>query len=116
MSFLQPPAATQTSLKPRQPVKRSFLIGFFLLIRNFSVRKGRSRSKTRSVEVFPFACRLNIFIFIEDHLGLMDWIRTMNNTPNISGTNGKILSVTEEELSKHNKRNDCWTAISGNDD
>ena len=39
----------------------------------------------------------------------------MNNTPNISGTNGKLLSVTEEELAKHNKRTDCWTAISGNE-
>lgn len=43
----------------------------------------------------------------------MDWIRTMNNTPNISGTNGRLLSVTEEELAKHNKKTDCWTAISG---
>ena len=47
-------------------------------------------------------------------LGLMDWIRKMNNTPNISGTNGKLLSVTEEELAKHNKKTDCWIAISGN--
>ncbi|CAF0815917.1 unnamed protein product [Adineta ricciae] len=46
--------------------------------------------------------------------GLMDWIRKMNNTPNISGTNGKLLTVTEEELAKHNKKTDCWTAISGN--
>jgi len=43
----------------------------------------------------------------------MDWIRTTNNTPNISGTNGKLLNITEEELAKHNKKNDCWTAISG---
>ena len=47
--------------------------------------------------------------------GLMDWIRKMNNTPNISGTNGKLLTVTEEELAKHNKKADCWTAISGNE-
>jgi len=37
----------------------------------------------------------------------------MNNTPNISGTNGKLLHVTEEDLAKHNKRTDCWMAISG---
>ena len=43
----------------------------------------------------------------------MDWIRKMNNTPNISGTNGKLLNVTEEELAKHNKQIDCWTAIAG---
>ncbi len=43
----------------------------------------------------------------------MDWIRIMNNTPNISGTNGKFLNVTEEELAKHNKKTDCWIAISG---
>jgi cytochrome-b5 reductase len=43
----------------------------------------------------------------------MDWIRKMNNTPNISGTNGKILHITEEELAKHNKKTDCWLAISG---
>jgi cytochrome-b5 reductase len=43
----------------------------------------------------------------------MDWIRTMNNTPNISGTDGKFLNITEEELAKHNKKTDCWIAISG---
>jgi cytochrome-b5 reductase len=43
----------------------------------------------------------------------MDWIRKMNNTPNISGTNGKLLNVTEEELAKHNQKTDCWIAISG---
>ena len=43
----------------------------------------------------------------------MDWIRKMNDTPNISGTNGRLLTVTEEELAKHNKVTDCWTAISG---
>ncbi len=46
-------------------------------------------------------------------LGLMDWIRTTNSTPNMSGTNGKLLHVTEEELAKHNKKTDCWIAISG---
>ncbi|UJR26276.1 hypothetical protein I4U23_007616 [Adineta vaga] len=45
--------------------------------------------------------------------GLMDWIRKMNDTPNISGTNGKLLNVTEEELAKHNKKTDCWIAIAG---
>lgn len=43
----------------------------------------------------------------------MDWIRKTNNTPNLSGTNGKILTITEEELAKHNTKTDCWTAISG---
>jgi cytochrome-b5 reductase len=43
----------------------------------------------------------------------MDWVRKMNNTPNISGTNGNVLHVTEEELAKHNKKTDCWIAISG---
>jgi cytochrome-b5 reductase len=43
----------------------------------------------------------------------MDWIRKMGNTPNISGTDGKFLNVTEEELAKHNKKTDCWIAISG---
>ncbi|CAF4292256.1 unnamed protein product [Rotaria socialis] len=45
--------------------------------------------------------------------GLMDWIRKTSNTPNLSGTNGKILTITEEELAKHNTKTDCWTAISG---
>ncbi len=53
----------------------------------------------------------NLFEFVV--LGLMDWIRKMNNTPNISGTNGKLLHVTEEELAKHNKKTDCWISISG---
>ncbi len=56
-----------------------------------------------------FFCNLLEFVL----LGLMDWIRTTNSTPNMSGTNGKLLHVTEEELAKHNKKTDCWIAISG---
>lgn len=43
----------------------------------------------------------------------MDWIRIANATPDLAGTGGKLLNVTEEELAKHDKISDCWTAIAG---
>ena len=44
---------------------------------------------------------------------LMDWIRLGNSGVDLSGTGGRITTVTSEELFKHNTRNDAWMAIRG---
>lgn len=44
---------------------------------------------------------------------LMDWIRLGNSGEDLSGTQGRLITVTMEELSKHNSRNDAWIAIRG---
>ncbi|XP_023300109.2 cytochrome b5 reductase 4 [Lucilia cuprina] len=44
---------------------------------------------------------------------LMDWIRLGNSGVDLSGTGGRTVSVTREELVKHNTRNDAWIAING---
>lgn len=45
---------------------------------------------------------------------LMGWIRLASTAKNLSGTNGKIIEVTPDELEKHNKEDDCWVALKGN--
>lgn len=44
---------------------------------------------------------------------LMDWIRLGNSGVDLSGTKGRIIPVTPEELAKHNRREDAWMAIRG---
>ncbi|KAL9916843.1 cytochrome b5 reductase 4 isoform 2-T2 [Glossina fuscipes fuscipes] len=44
---------------------------------------------------------------------LMDWIRLGNSGEDLSGTQGRLTTVSMEELSKHNSRNDAWIAIRG---
>lgn len=45
----------------------------------------------------------------------MDWIRLTKSGRDLTGLKGRLIEVTEEELKKHNTRNDCWTCIRGND-
>uniref|UniRef100_A0A3P8Z8P5 Cytochrome-b5 reductase n=1 Tax=Esox lucius TaxID=8010 RepID=A0A3P8Z8P5_ESOLU len=44
---------------------------------------------------------------------LMDWIRVAKSGRDLTGLRGRVLDVTEEELQKHNTREDCWTCIRG---
>ncbi|XP_013910588.1 PREDICTED: cytochrome b5 reductase 4 [Thamnophis sirtalis] len=43
----------------------------------------------------------------------MDWIRLTKSGQDLTGLKGRLLEVTEEELMKHNKREDCWICIRG---
>ncbi|XP_055781438.1 cytochrome b5 reductase 4-like [Salvelinus fontinalis] len=44
---------------------------------------------------------------------LMDWIRVAKSGRDLTGLRGRLIDVTEEELQKHNTREDCWTCIRG---
>lgn len=44
---------------------------------------------------------------------LMDWIRFSKSGKDLTGLRGRLIEVSQEELRKHNKRDDCWTCIRG---
>lgn len=44
---------------------------------------------------------------------LMDWIRFAKSGKDLTGLRGRLIEVTQEELKKHNTRDDCWTCIRG---
>ncbi|XP_062322502.1 cytochrome b5 reductase 4 [Osmerus eperlanus] len=44
---------------------------------------------------------------------LMDWIRVAKSGRDLTGLKGRLIEVTEEELGRHNTREDCWTCIRG---
>ncbi|XP_077018466.1 cytochrome b5 reductase 4 isoform X1 [Tamandua tetradactyla] len=44
---------------------------------------------------------------------LMDWIRLTKSGKDLTGLKGRVIEVTEEELKKHNKKDDCWISIRG---
>lgn len=45
---------------------------------------------------------------------LMGWIRLASTSKDLSGTNGKLLDVTPEQLAQHNTPDDCWVALKSN--
>lgn len=45
--------------------------------------------------------------------GLLDWIRLCRSGKDLTTVGGKLQTVTEEELAKHNTPDDAWTAIRG---
>uniref|UniRef100_A0A8C2SX26 Cytochrome b5 reductase 4 n=1 Tax=Coturnix japonica TaxID=93934 RepID=A0A8C2SX26_COTJA len=44
---------------------------------------------------------------------LMDWIRLTKSGKDLTGLKGRLIEVTEDELAKHNKKEDCWICIAG---
>ncbi|NXP56358.1 NB5R4 reductase, partial [Heliornis fulica] len=44
---------------------------------------------------------------------LMDWIRLTKSGKDLTGLKGRLMEVTEDELAKHNKKEDCWICIRG---
>ncbi|XP_035759717.1 cytochrome b5 reductase 4 isoform X1 [Egretta garzetta] len=44
---------------------------------------------------------------------LMDWIRLTKSGKDLTGLKGRLIEVTENELAKHNKKEDCWICIRG---
>ncbi|KAK9513133.1 hypothetical protein VZT92_027984 [Zoarces viviparus] len=44
---------------------------------------------------------------------LMDWIRFSKSGKDLTGLRGRLIEVTQEEMQKHNTREDCWTCIRG---
>lgn len=43
----------------------------------------------------------------------MDWIRLTKSGKDLTGLKGRLIEVTEDELAKHNKKEDCWICIRG---
>ncbi|NXN97104.1 NB5R4 reductase, partial [Rhinopomastus cyanomelas] len=44
---------------------------------------------------------------------LMDWIRLTKSGKDLTGLKGRLIEVTEDELAKHNKKEDCWICLRG---
>uniref|UniRef100_A0A452GY28 Cytochrome b5 heme-binding domain-containing protein n=1 Tax=Gopherus agassizii TaxID=38772 RepID=A0A452GY28_9SAUR len=44
---------------------------------------------------------------------LMDWIRLTKSGKDLTGLKGRLIEVTEQELAKHSKKDDCWICIRG---
>ena len=47
---------------------------------------------------------------------LLDWIRFTKQSHDLAGNQGILRRITQDELAKHDKEDDCWLAIYGNDD
>lgn len=43
----------------------------------------------------------------------MDWIRLTKSGKDLTGLKGRLIEVSEEELKKHNTKDDCWICIRG---
>ena len=44
---------------------------------------------------------------------LMDWVRLGLSGKDLQGQGGQIRKISMEELSKHDKKDDCWMLLRG---
>ena len=44
---------------------------------------------------------------------LMDWVRLGVSGKDLQGSDGQIKKITMEELSQHDKEDDCWMLLRG---
>ena len=63
---------------------------------------------------FSDVCTFVIFqVPLKPGRSLMDWIRLTKSGKDLTGLKGRLIEVTEDELAKHNKKEDCWICIRG---
>lgn len=63
---------------------------------------------------FNNVCTFVIFqVPLKPGRSLMDWIRLTKSGRDLTGLKGRLIEVTEDELAKHNKKEDCWICIRG---
>lgn len=67
----------------------------------------------KSFYVVSWFCFFSNKVALKPGHSLMDWIRFSKSGKDLTGFRGRLIEVTQEELQKHNKRDDCWTCIRG---
>ncbi|RWS27084.1 cytochrome b5 reductase 4-like isoform X2 [Leptotrombidium deliense] len=54
-----------------------------------------------------------IKVALKPQHSLLDWIKFSRAANDLSGTGGRLLEVSLEELQSHNSKEDCWLLIKG---
>ncbi|XP_047217981.1 cytochrome b5 reductase 4 isoform X3 [Girardinichthys multiradiatus] len=60
-----------------------------------------------------YVTSINVTVALKPGHSLMDWVRFAKSGKDLTGLRGRLIEVTQDELQKHNKRDDCWTCIRG---